>query len=410
MKPLAPSALLCLSLLVCARPTLAQDEKPIRALLVIGGCCHDYRAQQKIITEGVSARANVEWTISYDPDKGTQHKNPVYANADWAKGFDVVVHDECTAGVTDAPFIEQRVLQPHRDGLPAVVLHCGMHSYRSDGYPQATPWFEFTGVNSTGHGPQQPVVVSYVDKEHPISKGLADWTTINEELYNNTKVLDTAHVLARGKQMVKNRRTGQERTEDFAVAWTNTYSGKTRVFATTLGHNNETVADARHLDLVTRGLLWAVDKLDEKHLKPAKKVLIDPPAAAKAAPAPENLARGKATSASSFQDHDRAPSAAVDGDDSTRWCAAGDSAPQWLQIDLGGPEDLTGCRITWEFDEKPYRHKFEGSADGKAWTVLADRTNAPANKQVEDVRFDAKGVRHVRLTVTGMAEGALSWS
>jgi type 1 glutamine amidotransferase len=39
------------------------------------------------------------------------------------------------------------------------------------------------------------------------------------------------------------------------------------VFATTLGHNNATVADPKYLDLVTRGLLWSCDRLDEKHLK-----------------------------------------------------------------------------------------------------------------------------------------------
>jgi type 1 glutamine amidotransferase len=47
------------------------------------------------------------------------------------------------------------------------------------------------------------------------------------------------------------------------------------VFATTLGHNTQTVDDPRYLDLVTRGLLWSVGKLDEAHLKPAKKVLLD---------------------------------------------------------------------------------------------------------------------------------------
>ena len=52
------------------------------------------------------------------------------------------------------------------------------------------------------------------------------------------------------------------------MAWTNIYKGKTKVFGTTLGHNNDTVADARYLDLVTRGLLWSCDKLDDNYLKP----------------------------------------------------------------------------------------------------------------------------------------------
>ena len=48
------------------------------------------------------------------------------------------------------------------------------------------------------------------------------------------------------------------------------YNGKTKVFCTTIGHNNETCNDPRYLDLVTRGLLWSVDKLDDTHFKAVK--------------------------------------------------------------------------------------------------------------------------------------------
>ena len=252
-----------------AAHSAAADPKPIKALLVLGGCCHDYVKQQELITKGISERAYVEWKIAYDPDKGTKHLNPVYENADWSKGFDVIVHDECTSDVKDIGLIE-RILKPHKDGLPGVVLHCGMHSYRSEGFPKSTPWFDFTGLASTGHGKQLPIKISF-GGEHAITKGLADWETVNEELYNNSsgKLLPTATPLARGKQIDKDR-NGKERVDDTVVVWTNEYNKKNRVFATTLGHNNDTVADPRYLDLVTRGLLWSVDKLDEAHLKPQK--------------------------------------------------------------------------------------------------------------------------------------------
>ena len=254
-----------------AAPRRADAVKPIRVLLVTGGCYHDYAKQKDILSKGITARAQVEVTVAYDPDKGCGHLNPVFEKADWAKDYDVVVHDGCCADVKDEALIA-RILEPHRQGLPAVVLHCGMHSYRSKGWPKSTPWFEFTGLPSTGHGPQLPIAISFIDKDSPIGKGLKDWTTIKEELYNNAakKVLDTAKPLARGKQTIVGK-DGQERTEDVVVVWTNRYKDKARVFATTLGHNNETVADARYLDLVTRGLLWSVDKLDEAHLKAAKK-------------------------------------------------------------------------------------------------------------------------------------------
>jgi type 1 glutamine amidotransferase len=252
-------ALLPLALLLTS--ARGGDGKPIRALLVIGGCCHDYAKQKEILTKGISARANVTWVVSYDPDKGTKHLNPVYESPEWSKDFDVVVHDECCSDVKDEGVI-QRILEPHRRGLPAVLLHCGMHSYRSTGYPKSTPWFDFTGLPSTGHGPQAPIAITFIDKQNPITRGCADWTTIKEELYNNVAggVLPTATPLARGKQVVKSK-DGTERVEDCVVAWTNLYNGKTRVFATTLGHNNETVEDPRYLDLVTRGLLWSVGKL-----------------------------------------------------------------------------------------------------------------------------------------------------
>lgn len=253
-----------------------EDSKPIRALLVIGGCCHDYSKQKDIITKGISARANVQWTISYDPDTGVKHLNPIYEKEDWYKGFDVVVHDECCSDVKDSKIIE-RILKPHRDGLPAVILHCGMHCYRGDGYPKKTMWFDFTGCITTGHGPQAPIAITFTDKDSPITKGMKGWITVNEELYNNVvgKLEERALPLARGVQKFKNKQ-GQEVTAEAIVAWTNTYN-KTRVFATTLGHNNATVADDRYLDLITRGLLWSVNKLDDAHLKPAKKVLLDGP-------------------------------------------------------------------------------------------------------------------------------------
>src|SRR5947208_781006 len=124
--PLAALALVPAALLPLAgrKPARADDDvKPIRALLVIGGCCHDYAKQKDLLTKGVSARANVQWAISYDPTDKTTLLNPVYEKTDWAKNFDVIVHDECCSDVKDSSLID-RILEPHRQGLPGVVLHC----------------------------------------------------------------------------------------------------------------------------------------------------------------------------------------------------------------------------------------------------------------------------------------------
>jgi type 1 glutamine amidotransferase len=251
--------------------------KPLRVLIVAGGCCHDYEKQQLILKEGIESRLNAVVDVAYNPDKTTKATFEIYKAKDWAKDFDVIVHDECSADVTDPAYVAN-ILNAHKDGVPAVNLHCAMHSYRWGNYKEPVAagadnagWYEFIGLQSTSHGPQSPIDITFTDAAHPVTKGLENWTTVNEELYNNLQMLG-AKPLASGKQMQMPRvKKGQKQdpnataTEANAVvAWTNEYGPKkTRVFSTTLGHNNETVADSRYLDLITRALLWTTGKLAE---------------------------------------------------------------------------------------------------------------------------------------------------
>ncbi len=245
----------------------AAETKPLRVLLITGGCCHDYAKQKDLLKQGLEARANVVVDQIHSDSTSTKPPLPIYGNPDYAQGYDVVIHDECSADIND-PAIIQAVLAPHRSGTPGVNLHCAMHSYRV-GKPSepATPgteralWFDYLGLQSSSHGPQQPIAIRFAEQKHALTHGLVDWTTINEELYNNIWVLPTATPLARGRQTTKDK-DGTPKENEAVVAWVNDYHG-TRVFSTTLGHNNATVEDARYLDLVTRGLLWVCGRLDD---------------------------------------------------------------------------------------------------------------------------------------------------
>lgn len=88
-----------------------------------------------------------------------------------------------------------------------------MHSFRAG----TDAWFKHLGIQSSGHGPQEPIAIHFVDAGHPITATLNDWTTIREELYNNVKVLG-AHALAVGEQKVGG---SKPRTDTAIVAWTN---------------------------------------------------------------------------------------------------------------------------------------------------------------------------------------------
>jgi hypothetical protein len=254
---LIPVLAVAMAVSVTAEPA----AKPLKALLVIGGCCHDYATQKDLISAGIEARANIRVDVCYSPEKGTRPTFGCYDKDNWADGYDVIIHDECAADIKDIDLVN-RILGPHRKGLPAVALHCAMHSFRvSPGFKQPMApgaegglWFDFLGIQSSGHGKKLPVAVTYVDPSNPINKGLGNWTTGDEELYNTITVHPGITPLAKGRQ-------GESEN---IIAWTHAYGDqKARVFATTLGHSNETIADARYLDFITRGLLWACGKLDK---------------------------------------------------------------------------------------------------------------------------------------------------
>lgn len=264
-------ACLSLAMLVTTVTPMSAEEKapkPLRVLLVIGGCCHDYATQKDLLKNGIEARINAKVDIAYDGTKTTKPLFEAYHGTDWAKNYDVVIHDECAADITDPAYVEN-ILQAHRNGTPAVNLHCAMHSYRWGNYKEPMTvgadnahWFEMIGLQSTGHGPKLAVEIKFTDRTHPITTGLNDWSTFtNEELYNNIKFLG-AQGLTEGTQVLKDKVTGAETVVKNTVAWTNLYGpNQTRIFSTTLGHDNKTVGDDRYLDLVTRGILWATNKI-----------------------------------------------------------------------------------------------------------------------------------------------------
>lgn len=248
---------------------------PLRVLIVAGGCCHDYATQTELLKAGIEKRIRANVTVEFNPSKGTNATFAIYESDDWADGYDVVLHDECSASVTEPAYVK-RILDAHKNGVPAVNLHCAMHSYRWGDFREPVEigadnagWYEMIGLQSTGHGPQSPIDVSYSDSNHPITRGLKNWRTVNEELYNNVRVHAGATALATGDQLQQPRKRelkqnpdAKARQANAVVVWTNEYGpSKTKIFSTTLGHNNDTVADDRYLDIVARGLLWATGNL-----------------------------------------------------------------------------------------------------------------------------------------------------
>jgi type 1 glutamine amidotransferase len=251
LTPLAVMlGVLAANLLATAADESAGAPRTLRALMISGGCCHDYERQNYILSKGISDRARVEWSIVHDVTSTKDHRVNLYENPNWASGFDVVVHNECFSGVTDTSFINN-VTAPHRNGTAAVVIHCAMHTFRD---LKTNEWRDFLGVTSPRHGKQQPLDVKNLKPNDPImSEFPLTWKTGNEELYFIDKVWPDTEVLAEAHSV--------DTDKDYGVIWKHTY-GKGRVFGTTLTHHNHHMADPVYLEMITRGLLWACDKLD----------------------------------------------------------------------------------------------------------------------------------------------------
>ncbi len=136
--------------------------------------------------------------------------------------------------------------------MPAVVIHCSIHSYRDSATDE---WRKLLGVSSYRHQERRPFEVVNLRPDHPVMKGFPPkWEHDPDELYEIKKVWPNCVPLAESL-------TPGKESDKHACIWVNT-CGKARVFGTTLGHLNETMQREVYLDLVTRGLLWACDKLN----------------------------------------------------------------------------------------------------------------------------------------------------
>jgi type 1 glutamine amidotransferase len=242
------SRLLCLICILISATTAARAASPLRALLITGGCCHDYELQSKALTEGAQKVGEVQWTVVNEGGKGTRAQIPLYDNPDWAKPYDVVVHNECFADTDDLAYV-RKITAAHKAGKPAVVIHCAMHSYRKATFDD---WREFLGVTSRRHDHQSNYAVRVLAKDHAVMRAFpSDWVTPRDELYIIEKLWPGAEALA----VSTSERDGKEHP----VIWAHSYHG-TRVFGTTYGHSNATWHDPVFVGLVARGLFWAAGR------------------------------------------------------------------------------------------------------------------------------------------------------
>ena len=254
-KSFAILTLLCVATLSAPAADPKQPAKQLNALLITGGCCHNYIFQSQALTEGVSKTVNVKWSVVNEGGTGTRGMIKLYDDPDWSKKYDIVVHNECFANTSDPKYV-RKITKAHHAGTPAVVIHCAMHTYRAAEFDD---WRQFLGVTSKRHDHQSNYAVKNVAPKHPIMKGFPEnWVTPKDELYVIEKLWPKAKSLATS--------VSEKDGKAHPVFWTNLY-GKARIFGTTYGHSDETFKDPVFINTIARGMLWATGNLENKKVK-----------------------------------------------------------------------------------------------------------------------------------------------
>jgi hypothetical protein len=242
---------------------MAQDAKPIKAIMFVGGGFHDYKTMPGYLAAQVGKFANITFDIKLNEDAAAMAK--VFKDPHFADGYDVVVYDICYGEKWEDGDYDN-ALNVAASGKPAVFLHCSMHTYRPPRNEKDpllkqreaicdAKWHALVGMDTRVHDKFQGFTTVKAARDNPILKSWPDdWKTPGDELYNTVKMMPTATPLL----TAKSPSSGNVHT----VAWINNYKG-TRVFATTLGHDMKTGADPAYHQLLADGILWTCGKLGE---------------------------------------------------------------------------------------------------------------------------------------------------
>ena len=235
---------------------------------------HDYESQKDSFMDGISRYLNITFDlVGKDPNDALN----LMKKPNFGVNYDVIIYNMCFADDFDVERINNVISQTRDLGVPAVLLHCSMHSFQqtSPNYPEhdlelrvaewewreAHPntefpyWWRFTGIDTLSHDWPRSVVSTQANLEHPITQGLP--TSINiqkDELYQNLLIKEDVVPLYTAYS--------PQSKKDHLVAWTHRV-GAGQVFATTLGHDHHTLEHDSYHQLVAKGIAYITGTLDD---------------------------------------------------------------------------------------------------------------------------------------------------
>jgi type 1 glutamine amidotransferase len=132
-------------------------------------------------------------------------------------------------------------------GQGIVVLHHALLAY-----PQWDFWSELCGIPERKFGfyHAETVTSDFVAPDHPILRGLAPWTMVDETYTMDSAGTDSEILI-----------TYDHPRSMKTIAWTRRFR-QSPVFCYEAGHDNETWPDRNFQEVLRRGVLWAGGRLE----------------------------------------------------------------------------------------------------------------------------------------------------
>jgi uncharacterized protein len=233
-------------------------SRKIQVVIITGRDDHDWRGVTPRMRQYLDAAGIFETRIAEEFRD---------AGADSLKGYDVavLVYNDKLPEDRWSERSRNTLLEFVKGGKGLVVYH---HS--AAGFKEWSEFPRLSGGNYYGgaqHAPIHDFTVEFVDREHPITRGLKkDFLETQDELYANMQmqapqsyhVLATAwddHALYGGKSRVPLEGAGKNEP----VMWT-LQAGAGRIFATMIGHSAQAIQSAGFRTTFTRGVEWAATR------------------------------------------------------------------------------------------------------------------------------------------------------
>jgi type 1 glutamine amidotransferase len=216
-------------------------EKPVKTLLITGGHDYDKENFDAMLGKLPIVCDHVEHPAAFDMLK-----------AGMIDKYDVVLLYDMPKEIS--PEAQRDFIAMLNKGKGLVVLHHAFCSY--DHWPEYVnivggryhhyPWTKDGVVQKPStytHDVNMPIRVE--DKNHPITKGLADFEII-DEAYGGTEILPTVHPVL----------STTSTSSGPLVCWTNTY-GPSRIVALTWGHDRQSWENPAFVKALSQAIVWA---------------------------------------------------------------------------------------------------------------------------------------------------------